>query len=151
MKHYLLSVGVAISGLMAVGVAAVSCGRLEDSGAEEVAAEQTTTSALELQHCRRYDNVTAAIGAAVIDCQGTIGPDSFTVVDGLLVPKFSSCRESSGKFAVNPDAVSGKATDAQTTFETLRTLLSIQSTPGDPNIKECFAGRWNRWSELFPR
>ncbi|MFZ5891010.1 MAG: hypothetical protein ACOY0T_08165 [Myxococcota bacterium] len=42
--------------------------------------------------CWRYEPLTAAIAAATIDCQGTIGPNSFKVDDkGELVPTFTSC------------------------------------------------------------
>lgn len=129
---------------LCVGVAAfalASCGRVES---DPVSAEEGAAPAsheLLQPHCWRYRNVTAAIGAAVIDCQGTIGPDSFEVKDGALVPKFSSCRANAANAKVDPAVA----------YSTLQTLLAVQQTKEDPRIQECFAGQWNRWHELFQR
>jgi len=42
--------------------------------------------------CWRYEPLTAAIASVTIDCQGTIGPGSFTVDSkGYLTPTFKSC------------------------------------------------------------
>lgn len=42
--------------------------------------------------CWRYQSLTAAIASATIECQGTIGPSSYTVdAKGRLVPSFTGC------------------------------------------------------------
>ncbi len=135
------------SGLLSLAgaatIALASCGRVEDE-ASDAADAPPGVAAEELQqpHCWRYRNVTAAIGAAVIDCQGTIGPSSFEIKDGLLVPKFDSCRA----------PVEGAPAEPSRAFQALKTLLTVQQTEGeDPRVKECFAGQWNRWHELFQR
>jgi len=148
MNNYKILAGVAVAlATTAASAFFVSCGRVEEASSVQDGAEASSNAVLKQPPCWRYQTVTAAIAALVIDCQGTIGPDSFKVVDDLLVPTFATCRDSTTQEGGSaPVRVDGKAT-----FDALTTLLTVQKTPEDPNIRQCFAGRWNRWLELFPR
>ncbi|MGC4086611.1 MAG: hypothetical protein QM756_01700 [Polyangiaceae bacterium] len=67
--------------------------------------------------CWRYQSLTAAIAAATIDCQGTIGPNSFKLDNGILVPTFGSCIPGATKVksaAVTPAPQPGTATPPAT-------------------------------------
>jgi hypothetical protein len=96
-------------------------------------------------------NTMAALATLMVECTGTIGPDSFQLdPEGFLVlPQGFRCTE--------PLGIEGRK-DGE-----IQAYLSLQyprlpTNPDDPksvlvvpNGKECIAGRWRAWREAFDR
>ncbi|MGC4086610.1 MAG: hypothetical protein QM756_01695 [Polyangiaceae bacterium] len=126
-----------------------ACGQVESNPPEQVAEQAKAPQPLQ-PLCWRFQSLTAAIGAAAIDCRGTIGPDSFEVdKNGVLVPTFTSCIPGATKPKGAAD--SKDAAQAAADWSLLNSLLSFQQAPDLPGVRECVAGRWSRWRKLFDR
>jgi hypothetical protein len=88
-------------------------------------------------------NVMAALATLMVECTGTIGPDSFVLRQGVLgLPDGFEC--------TNPEA---RELDKA---GSIRAYLSLQLPRRDghfvmQNAAECIGGRWARWREAFAR
>ena len=88
-------------------------------------------------------NVMAALATLMVECTGTIGPDSFVLRQGILgLPDNFEC--------TNPEA---RELDKA---GSIRAYLSLQLPRRDghfvmANAAECIGGRWARWREAFAR
>lgn len=116
--------------------------------------------------CSYYEPLTAALAARTVECQGTIGPNSFKVEGGLLQPTFGGCVADvtalqAATAAPAQPAAAGSASTAvagaapaaaqeDPRWLNVKNVLALQSFGGSlPRFRECLTDRWSRWSEFF--
>ena len=90
--------------------------------------------------CANYGGFTVALAEATVNCTETIGPQSFSVDEkGRLQKTFSHC-------------TGGTAEQQTTNLKAIDALLALQDdNVGQPQLQECLAKRYVRWSKLFVR
>jgi hypothetical protein len=102
--------------------------------------------------CSSYDQFTAALGVATVDCLGTIGPDSYVAdSDGSLHPNFNSCplEQKNPTCIRDPKALRERGIPL-CTYDTIKDLLSVQNRQRQlPLGKQCVAGRYLQWRDSF--
>jgi hypothetical protein len=104
--------------------------------------------------CSSYDQFTAALGVATVDCRGTIGPDSYVAdSDGNLHPNFDSCplEQKNPTCIRDPKALQERGIPL-CMYDTIKDLLSVQNRQRQlPLGKQCVAGRYLMWRDSFLR
>jgi hypothetical protein len=96
---------------------------------------------ISVSDCSSFDSYTAQLATLVVDCLGTIGPDSFYLdQDGYLQRNFKECPND------------------QTRLRSIDNILGLQykrdGLPDEVNAqlaygKDCIADRWAAWREKF--
>ena len=74
-----------------------------------------------------YSSYQAALGAATLECLGTVSPDTYIVEEGVLRRNFATCREKG-------------------TLQTIDNLLALQHIA---DAAETFVTTWERWKGNF--
>jgi hypothetical protein len=105
----------------------------------DLAKDPAPTVPPRIEGCERYDAYTAALAELTIACTGTIGPRSFSIVNGVLKSNFETCNVRGSRKVSIKDV---KDLLALQHPAVARDLLQVPGWKEAPTFQACFAGQW---------